>query len=129
VYPGLSLFATSASLIAYNYFTEEREKKRTKSTFQFYLDQHVIEQVLNQPDMLKLGGEKRELTVLFSDIRGFTSFSEKMAPAEVVQFLNQYFDKMTSIIFDHKGTLDKLIGDTVMCFWGRPMRTREQALL
>ena len=77
----------------------------------------------------KLGGDKRELTVLFSDIRGFTSFSEKMAPSEVVQFLNQYFDRMTSIIFEHKGTLDKLIGDAVMCFWGHPIQTRDHALL
>jgi len=128
IYPGLSLFVTSSSLISYNYFTEEREKKRTKSTFQFYLDQHVIEQVLSQPDMLKLGGEKRELTVLFSDIRGFTSFSEKMAPAEVVQFLNQYFERMQGIIFTHKGTLDKLIGDAVMCFWGAPLEMKDHAL-
>src|SRR3954467_12005358 len=84
---------------------------------------------MNQPEMLKLGGEKHELTVLFSDIRGFTSFSEKMAPNEVVQFLNQYFDRMTGIIFDPKGTLNKLIGDAVMCFWGHPIRTEEHALL
>ncbi len=128
VYPGLSLAITSGSLISYKYLTEEREKKRTKQTFQYYLDQHVIEQVMNQPEMLKLGGEKRDLTVLFSDIRGFTSFSEKMAPAEVVQFLNQYFDKMTGIIFRNKGTLDKLIGDAVMCFWGHPIETKDHAV-
>lgn len=127
VYPGLSLVVTSASLISYKYLTEEREKKRTKQTFQYYLDQHVIEQVMNHPEMLKLGGEKRELTVLFSDIRGFTSFSEKMAPAEVVHFLNQYFDRMTGIIFKHKGTLDKLIGDAVMCFWGHPIEIKDHA--
>src|SRR5262249_48864198 len=128
VYPGLALVVTSSSMISYKYFTEEKEKKRTRSTFQHYLDQNVIEQVMNQPEMLKLGGEKRELTVLFSDIRGFTSFSEKMAPDEVVQFLNQYFDKMTAIIFGNKGTLDKLIGDAVMCFWGHPIETKDHAL-
>src|SRR5262249_499476 len=77
----------------------------------------------------KLGGEKRELSVLFSDIRGFTSFSEKMAPNEVVQFLNQYFDTMTGLIFSYKGTLDKLIGDAVMCFWGHPIETKAHRLL
>jgi adenylate cyclase len=128
VYPGLALVVTSGSMISYKYFTEEREKKRTRSTFQYYLDRHVIEQVMNQPELLKLGGEKRDLTVLFSDIRGFTSFSEKMAPAEVVQFLNQYFDKMTGVIFKHKGTLDKLIGDAVMCFWGHPIETKDHAV-
>jgi class 3 adenylate cyclase len=120
--------ATSSSLISYKYLTEEREKKRTKQTFQYYLDQHVIEQVLQNQELLKLGGEKRELSVLFSDIRGFTSFSEKMAPNEVVQFLNQYFDKMTGMIFQYKGTLDKLIGDAVMCFWGHPIETKDHAL-
>jgi class 3 adenylate cyclase len=83
---------------------------------------------MNQPELLKLGGEKREMTVLFSDIRSFTSFSEKMAPAEVVNFLNQYFDKMTGLIFQNKGTLDKLIGDAVMCFWGHPIETKDHAL-
>jgi adenylate cyclase len=128
VYPGLALVATGSSMISYKYFKEEKEKKRTRSTFQYYLDQNVIEQVMNRPGMLKLGGEKRELTVLFSDIRGFTSFSEKMAPDEVVHFLNQYFDKMTAIIFKHKGTLDKLIGDAVMCFWGHPIETKDHAV-
>jgi adenylate cyclase len=128
VYPGLALVVTSSSLISYKYLTEEREKKRTKQTFQYYLDQHVIEQVMNRPEMLKLGGEKRELTVLFSDIRSFTTFSEKMAPTEVVNFLNQYFDKMTGLIFQNKGTLDKLIGDAVMCFWGHPIETKDHAV-
>jgi adenylate cyclase len=128
VYPGLALVVTSGSLISYKYFTEEVEKKRTRSTFQYYLDPHVIEQVMSKPDLLRLGGEKRELTVLFSDIRGFTSFSEKMAPTEVVHFLNQYFDKMTGLILRNKGTLDKLIGDAVMCFWGHPLDLKNHAL-
>ncbi|HEY2381874.1 MAG TPA: adenylate/guanylate cyclase domain-containing protein [Terriglobia bacterium] len=128
IYPGLSLVVTSASLISYKYFTEEREKKRTKSAFQYYLDPNVIEQAIADPDTLKLGGEKRELTVLFSDIRSFTSFSEKMAPTEVVNFLNKYFDKMVGLIFTHKGTLDKLIGDAVMCFWGHPLEVKDHAV-
>jgi adenylate cyclase len=128
VYPGLSLLMTAAALISYKYYTEEREKKRTKSTFQHYLDPHVVNQVVDRPEMLKLGGEKREMTVLFSDIRGFTSFSEKMAPAEVVHFLNQYFNKMQGLIFQHKGTLDKLIGDAVMCFWNHPLDIKDHAV-
>lgn len=128
VIPVLHQTSTAFVLISYKYVTEEREKKKTKQTFQSYLDQHVVEQVLNNPDMLKLGGEKRQLTVLFSDIRGFTSFSEKMAPEEVVHFLNRYFERMQRIIFRHHGTLDKLIGDAVMCFWGAPLETKEHAL-
>jgi len=128
IYPGMSLVFVSGGLISYQYLTEEREKKRTKSTFQFYLDPHMIEQVMSDPERLRLGGEKREMSVLFSDIRGFTSFSEKMAPTEVVHFLNQYFDKMTGLIFQYKGTLDKLIGDAVMCFWGHPLDMKDHAV-
>lgn len=125
--PFLDLTVTSGTLISYKYLTEERERKRTKSTFQYYLDPHVVDQVVDQPEKLKLGGEKREMTVLFSDIRGFTSFSEKMAPAEVVQFLNQYFNRMQGIIFRNRGTLDKLIGDAVMCFWNHPLDIKDHA--
>jgi adenylate cyclase len=128
VYPGLSLLTTSVSLISHKYLTEEKEKKRTRRTFSSYLDPHVVEQVLNNPELLKLGGDKREMSVLFSDIRGFTSFSEKMAPTEVVLFLNKYFEKMQGIIWNNKGTLDKLIGDAVMCFWGAPIETKDHAL-
>jgi adenylate cyclase len=128
VYPGLSLVVTSSSLISYKYVTEEREKKRTRQTFQHYLDPLVIEQLMSQPERLRLGGEKRELTVLFSDIRGFTSFSEKMAATEVVHFLNQYFEKMHEIIWRNKGLLDKFIGDAVMCFWGAPLEAKDHAL-
>ena len=128
VYPGLALVTTSGSLISYKYLTEEREKKRTKQVFSHYLDQAVIDQVIDQPEKLQLGGEKHALTVLFSDIRGFSTFSEKMTPQELVGFLNTYFDQMTNIVFKYQGTLDKLIGDAVMCFWGHPIETEQHAL-
>ncbi len=128
VYPGLALVTTSGSLISYKYLTEEREKKRTKQVFSHYLDQAVIDQVIDRPEKLQLGGEKHALTVLFSDIRGFSTFSEKMTPQELVGFLNTYFDQMTEIIFKYQGTLDKLIGDAVMCFWGHPIETEHHAL-
>jgi class 3 adenylate cyclase len=113
--------------ISYKYLREGRERKRTRQSFGSHVDAHVIEQIVQNQEPLKLDGEKREMSVLFSDIRGFTSFSEKMAPNEVVQFLNQYFDKMTSVIFHYRGTLDKLIGDAVMCFWGHPVETKGHA--
>ncbi len=128
IYPGVSLLFTSGSLISYQYLTEEREKKRYRQIFRPYLDPNMIDQVIVRTATLKLGGEKREMSVLFSDIRGFTSFSEKMAPTEVVNFLNQYFDRMTGVIFQYQGTLDKLIGDAVMCFWGHPLEIKDHAV-
>jgi adenylate cyclase len=127
IYPGISLVFTSATLIAYQYLTEEREKKRVTNTFGVYMDKHMIDQLMTHPDAMKLGGEKREMTVLFSDIRGFTSFSEKMTPADVVHFLNAYFNSMQGLIFRRKGTLDKLIGDAVMCFWNHPLDIKDHA--
>jgi adenylate cyclase len=128
VYPGLSMLVTGGFVISYKYVMDEREKKRTRQQFKDYLDPQAIEQVIDQVDTLKLAGEKRDLTVLFSDIRGFTNFSEKMAPAEVVHFLNHYFDRMTALIFKTKGTLDKMIGDDMMCFWGHPIESKDHAL-
>ena len=123
-YPGLTLVMTSGAMISYKYFTEEREKKRTQDNLSVLPRPSMYRTSRSdEPEMLKLGGEKREMTVLFSDIRGFTSFSEKMPPNEVVEFLNKYFDRMTRIIFNNAGTLDKLIGDALMCFWGHPIKT------
>jgi len=127
-YPATALIVTSFFLISYRYLTQEWEGQRNKRTFQNYVDPDVVEQIMTRPGHVSLSGEKRELSVLFSDIRGFTSSSEKMAPVEVVQFLNQYFEKMQDIIWRNNGTLDKLIGDAVMCFWGAPLETKDHAL-
>jgi adenylate cyclase len=85
-----------------------------------YLSPAVMTEVLKDPDSLKLGGQKIDMTVLFSDIRGFTSMSEKMDPTELVHFLNEYLTEMTNIVYEHEGVLDKYIGDAVMAFWGAP---------
>ena len=79
--------------------------------------------------MVALGGEKKILTVLFSDIRGFTSISEKLTPEELVEHLNIYLQKMTDIVFDYDGTLDKYVGDEIMAFWGAPLPQEDHALL
>jgi adenylate cyclase len=81
----------------------------------------VVDSILKDPTKLTLGGEKKELSILFSDIRGFTTFSESLDPQELSQFLNLYFNKMTDEIFKAKGTLDKFIGDAVMAFFGAPL--------
>jgi adenylate cyclase len=81
----------------------------------------VVEEMLKNPDKLKLGGEKKDLTVLFSDIRGFTSISERMTPEGLVKFLNEYLTKMTDLVFKYDGLLDKYMGDAIMAIWGAPL--------
>ena len=112
---------TSFLLITvYRYLTEEREKTWIRHAFQHYLSGNVIDEILEDPSKLMLGGQRKNLSVLFSDIRGFTSFSEKKSPEEVVRYLNEYLDAMTQIIFEFKGTLDKFVGDEIMVFFGAP---------
>jgi len=120
-YPIFNLILTYLAITGHRYMTEEREKKKVRGAFQYYLHASVVEQMLKNPDKLKLGGEKKDLTVLFSDIRGFTRISEKMSPESLVKFLNEYLTKMTDIVFKYDGLLDKYIGDAIMAMWGAPL--------
>jgi adenylate cyclase len=115
------------SVLVYKYFTEEREKKKVKGAFQHYLNPGVINQILENPDMLKLGGEKKELSVFFSDVRGFSTISETLSPEGLTQLLNEYFTPMTQIILDSGGMLDKYIGDAIMAVWGAPLPMNDHA--
>ncbi len=103
-----------------NLISEEREKRRIKNMFGHYVSGNVLEEILGNPAMLKLGGENRELTVLFSDIRSFTTYCEKRSPEEVVKILNEYLNEMTEIIIENGGTLDKYVGDEIMAVFGAP---------
>jgi adenylate cyclase len=128
VLPLLSLVTSAFAVIFLGYFSVDAEKARLRSTFQHYLDASVMEQVLDHPEKLKLGGERKELTVLFSDIRGFTTLSERMTPEQLVGFINEYLTPMTDVVFAHGGTLDKYIGDAIMAFWGAPVDQPDHAL-
>jgi adenylate cyclase len=98
---------------------------KLKSTFKKYVSKQIVDQLLENDDMLNLGGQEQEATILFSDIRGFTSMSETMAPNEVVETLNDYFNLMIEIIFKYNGTLDKIIGDALMVIYGAPNATTQ----
>ncbi|MCX5910179.1 MAG: adenylate/guanylate cyclase domain-containing protein [Deltaproteobacteria bacterium] len=126
-YPLLSLVIIYLVITGYRYMTEEQEKKKVRGAFQYYLSPSVIEQILKNPDKLKLGGEKKDLTVLFSDIRGFTSMSEHMTPEGLVKFLNEYLSKMTDVVFKFDGLLDKYIGDAIMAVWGAALDQPDHA--
>jgi adenylate cyclase len=122
----LSMFVVATS---FRFFSEEREKRRARETFSRFLAPAIVERVLAKGGSVRLGGEKRVLTVLFSDIRGFTSISEKLDPHVLLELLNEYLTPMTDIIVsDHQGTLDKYIGDAVMAFWGAPQEQPDHAL-
>lgn len=104
-----------------HFYLSQKEKRKIKGTFASFVAPAVVEQMLANPDMVKVGGEKKNITVFFSDVRDFTSISEKLTPEELSICLNQYMGVMTDIIFETFGTLDKYIGDAIVAFWGAPI--------
>ncbi len=116
--PALTLSANVLLVSLYRALVEEKEKKRVRSAFGQYLSPEVIRRLLVNPRLVE--PKKTEVTVMFSDIRGFTTISERLDAQELALFLNQYLGEMTEIVFEHQGTLDKYIGDAVMAFWGAP---------
>jgi len=127
VYPGTTIFFSYLSTVVHKYATEEMEKKRIKSIFQRYVSSQVVEELLTSPDRVVLGGRRREVTILFADIRNFTRMASHMAPEEVVSILNEFFTMTTEVIFKHHGTLDKYIGDSVMAIYGAPIEEENHA--
>jgi adenylate cyclase len=125
--PLVELGAMFVLVTVYRYATEERDKRQLRKAFQLYLNPDVMEEMLDSPENLQLGGKELELTVLFSDIRGFTTISEKLSPQALVHLLNEYLSPMTDIVFEKRGTLDKYIGDAVMAFFGAPVQTELHA--
>lgn len=123
----LGIVLSFVSIVVYRAMTEERDKRRIKEMFGKYVSPKVVEQILEHPP--ELGGVDKELTVFFSDIRGFTTLSESMTPQELVNHLNEYLTAMTDIILSYNGTLDKYVGDEVMCFWGAPLPQEDHAIL
>jgi adenylate cyclase len=121
IYPALTMMTIYLAITVYRYMTEEREKKKIRGAFQYYLTASVITEMLKDPSKLKLGGDKKDLTVLFSDIRGFTTISEKLTPEELVHLLNEYLTAMTDIVFKYDGLLDKYMGDAIMAVYGAPL--------
>jgi adenylate cyclase len=113
--------------VAWQYFVEGAEKRRVRQLFGRYVSPAVIEQLMENPALARLGGDRREMTVLFSDIRGFTSASEQGQPEAVVAQLNEYFEAMVAVLFRHQGTLDKFVGDMVMGLFGAPLDDRWHA--
>lgn len=128
LHPLLALLAVGVGLILYRYLGEEREKRGIREAFQHYLHPSVINEVLRDPAKLHLGGEKRELTVLFADVRNFVEYCERQEPEAVASQLNAYLDRMARVVLSNQGVLDKFMGDAVMAFWGAPIAQADHAL-
>lgn len=128
LHPLLSGFLSLISQILFRYFGTESSKREMRALFGKYVSRDILDEILRDPSKVKLGGEEREVTILFSDVRGFTTFSEAMTPTELTTFLNRYLTKMTDIILENKGVVDKYIGDAIMAFWGAPVNNVRHAL-
>jgi class 3 adenylate cyclase/CHASE2 domain-containing sensor protein len=125
----LATFLLLASTVAiFQWMVVDKEKRHVRRAFQHYLAPSVLESVLEDPKKLALEPDKAELSVLFSDIRGFTTISERLPPEQLAIVLNTYLTPMTKIVFDHGGTLDKYMGDAIMAFWGDPVPQWDHAL-
>jgi adenylate cyclase len=127
VYPTLALGLTFVGITVYRLLTEERQKLWTKRAFQRFVSPEVVEQLMENPAALQFGGEVRDLTVLFTDIRDFTTYTERHTPQEVVQMLHEYLTRMVDQVLVQQGTLDKFIGDAVMAIFGAPLPLPDHA--
>ena len=124
----VSVVMVYAGLGGHAYFSEQRQRRETRRAFAMYLAPEVVDQIMAHPEKLKLGGERREITLLFTDLKGFTSISEQLGPEQVAQLLNEHFSRATAIIKQHGGTVNRFIGDAIMAIWGAPLADEKHAL-
>jgi adenylate cyclase len=127
VYPAIALTAVYLSGTLFVFLRTERERNRVRNAFGHYMAPALVERLADDPSQLKLGGETRDMTLLFSDVRGFTTISEGLNAEELTHFLNSLFTPLSKIILEEQGTIDKFMGDAVMAFWNAPLDDGEHA--
>ncbi|MCM8528245.1 MAG: adenylate/guanylate cyclase domain-containing protein [Lentisphaeraceae bacterium] len=125
--PGTAVMFSLFISIAFNYMTEGRQKKFIKYAFRHYLSPHVIDELIDNPDKLKLGGVRSEISIFFSDLEGFTTISERLEPEVLIEVLNEYLSAMSDIILESNGTIDKYEGDAIIAFWNAPLPVENHA--
>ena len=126
--PLLALLVLYAIVVLYKYFIGERQERRIRAAFKHYLSPALVEQVAREPELLRLGGEQKELTVLFADIRNSTGIGAKLPPEVFIGLLNDVLDRMTDVLFAHDGMLDKYTGDGLVAVFGAPLPQPDHAL-
>ncbi len=127
VTPLLCMVTVLGGTLVVSYFTEEKQRQQVEHCFEHYLDRSVINELLERPERLRLGGERRELSVLFCDIRNFTTLAEGAPPEATVEMLNEFFTIMSGVIFSSGGLVDKFVGDQIMAVWGAPLERADHA--
>ena len=126
-YPLVACFLSMITINLYLFMLERKQKTFIRGAFSQYLSPAVIDMIVKDPDKLKLGGERREMTAFFSDIQGFSTVSESLTPEELVQLLNEYLTSMCEVISSYNGTVDKFEGDAIIAFWGAPLDNPDHA--
>jgi len=117
----LSIFVSYILVTLTSFYMTESERSRIRKAFSLYLSPDMVKKVNENPELLTLGGEEREISILFLDVRSFSKISEGMRPQEITQFLNKFLTPMTNILQFHEATIDKYIGDAIVAFWNAPM--------
>ncbi|HAP42240.1 MAG TPA: hypothetical protein DCQ94_21190 [Nitrospira sp.] len=130
VFPEVALVLTFGTAATVEYVTEGKQRRLMRAAFDKYMSSEVVEEIMRHPEAIKLGGEQREISILFSDIAGFTTISEKMSPEDLVALLNRYLSAMTTIIkTTHRGNVNKYLGDGIMALFGAPLHDPKHASL
>lgn len=129
VFPEAALAMTFAAAATVEYLTEGKQRRQTRAAFDKYMSPEVVDEIMRDPDGIKLGGEKKEISILFSDVAGFTTISEQMEPEALVLLLNRYLSAMTDIIRRHRGNVNKYLGDGIMALFGAPLGEPNHASL
>lgn len=128
VYPAITLLSIYSVVSLLNYFKSEHEREYVRNAFSHYISPALVEQLVKNTETLKLGGEMRDMSVLFCDIRGFTTISEQLDAGSLTHFINEFLTSMTQVILNEKGTIDKYIGDCIMALWSAPLEDSNHAV-